>query len=68
MATSLFTNAKLVNRDQFLLGMKNQQLHQMLKKRLKLEPSLMMHQVLLKEAIALEREKRVKMQATMAPV
>lgn len=65
MATS-FTNAELVVRDQFLLGMKNQPLPRTLREKLKLEPGLMMHQVL-KEAIALEKKEQVKTPLVTTP-
>lgn len=55
-----FIIAELVICNQFLLGIKNQPLHQMLRERLKLEPCLMMDHVL-KEAITLEKEEQVEM-------
>lgn len=48
-----FTDAELVVRDQFLLGMRSQLLCKILWERLKFEQNLMMHQVL-KEAIAMK--------------
>lgn len=50
-----FTNAELVVRDQFILGLKNQPLRRTLRERLKLEPQLTLHRIL-SEAIILEKE------------
>ncbi|XP_069840942.1 uncharacterized protein [Dendropsophus ebraccatus] len=70
-ATS-FTNAEVVLRDQFLLGLRSQPLRRTLRERFKLEPHSTLHEVL-KEAITLEKEEQgtivtIAQQAEVLPV
>ncbi|XP_069800966.1 uncharacterized protein [Dendropsophus ebraccatus] len=70
-ATS-FTNAEVVLRDQFILGLRSQPLRRTLRERFKLEPHSTLHEVL-KEAITLEKEEQgtivtIAQQAEVLPV